>query len=89
MYVAVKPSHIAGPKNCSGVSPVSGLVAYYASYAFGGPGFSVPMGLLIAGVCVPAAFLRLLPKWLVTFGLILAVCGELSWLNLIARSALP
>jgi hypothetical protein len=62
---------------------------YYASYAFGGPGFSVPMGLLIAGVCVPAAFLRLLPKWLVTFGLILAVCGELSWLNLIAPSALP
>jgi hypothetical protein len=24
---------------------------YYLSYAFGGPGFSVPMGLLIAGVC--------------------------------------
>ncbi len=61
---------------------------YYLSYAFGGPGFSVPMGLLLAGVCVPAAFRRLLPKWLVVFGLVLAVCGELSWLNLILPGAL-
>ena len=56
---------------------------YYLSYAFGGPGFSMPMGLLLAGVCVPAAFMKLLPKWLVVFGLALAVCGELSWLNLV------
>jgi len=56
---------------------------YYLQYALGGPGFSVPLGLLIAGVCVPAAFLKLLPKWLVVFGLVLAVCGELSWLNLV------
>ena len=27
MCAAVKPSHIAGPKNRSGMSPVSGLVA--------------------------------------------------------------
>ena len=61
---------------------------YYLSYDFGGPGFSVPMGLLLAGVCVPAAFLKLLPKRVVGFGLVLAVCGELSWLNLIAPKAL-
>ena len=61
---------------------------YYLSYAFGGPGFSVPMGLLLAGVSVPAAFLKLLPKWLVGLGLLLAACGELSWLNLIAPKAL-
>jgi len=48
---------------------------YYLSYAFGGPGFSVPMGLLMAGVCIPAAFRKLLPKWVVAFGLLLAhVC---------------
>lgn len=41
------------------------------------------MGLLIAGVCIPAAFNKLLPKWLIAFGLLLAVAGELSWLNLI------
>ena len=46
------------------------------------------MGLLLARVCVPAAFLKLLPKWVVAFGLVLAVCGELSWLNLIAPKAL-
>src|SRR5713226_273469 len=61
---------------------------YYISYAFGGPGFSVPMGLLLAGVSVPAAFMKLLPKWVVALGLALAVCGELSWLNLIAPKAL-
>jgi len=61
---------------------------YYLSYAFGGPGFSVPMGLLMAGVCVPAALRKLLPKWIVAFGLLLAVAGELSWFNLVFPKAL-
>ena len=56
---------------------------YYLSYAFGGPGFSVPMGLLMAGVCIPALFAKLLPKWIVALGLLLAVAGELSWFNLV------
>jgi hypothetical protein len=56
---------------------------YYLQYVFGGPGFSVPLGLLMAGVSIPSAFMKLLPKWLVIFGLFLAVCGELSWLNLV------
>jgi hypothetical protein len=60
----------------------------YLSYASGGPGFSMPMGLLISGVCVPAAFGKLLPKWLLVFGLVLAVAGELSWLNLFFPKAL-
>jgi hypothetical protein len=58
---------------------------YYLSHAFGGRGFSVPMGLLMAGVCVPAAMRKVLPKWLVAFGLVLAIAGELSWFNLIFR----
>jgi len=62
---------------------------YYLSYAFGGPGFSVPMGLLLlAGVSIPAGFLKLLPKWIVVLGLALSVCGELSWFNLIMPQAL-
>jgi hypothetical protein len=61
---------------------------YYLSYAFGGPGFSVPMGLLMAGVCIPAVFLKLMPKWIVALGLVLAVAGELSWLNLVFPKAL-
>ena len=54
------------------------LGLYYFSFALGGPGFSVPMGLLMAGVSVTSAFRRLLPKWLVILGLVLAAAGELS-----------
>jgi hypothetical protein len=63
--------------------PLLTTALYYLSYAFGGPGFSVPMGLLMAGVCIPAALRKLLPKWIVVFGLILAIAGELSWFNLV------
>src|SRR5260221_2559369 len=56
---------------------------YFLAYVFGGPGFSVLMGLLIACVTVTAGFRRLLPKWIVVFGLVLAAAGELSWLHLL------
>lgn len=59
------------------------LGLYYLSYAFGGPGFSIPMGLLMAGISVPAAFHKLLPRWIVILGLALALAGELSWFHLI------
>jgi hypothetical protein len=61
---------------------------YYLGFAFGGVGFSVPLGLLIAGVCIPAAVFKLLPKWLVAFGLVLAIIGELSVLTLLFPQAL-
>jgi hypothetical protein len=61
---------------------------YYLMFALGGVGFSVPMGLLIAGLSIPAAFFKLLPKWLVVFGLALAVMGELSALALVIPNAL-
>jgi hypothetical protein len=61
---------------------------YYLSYAFGGPGFSVPFGLLLAGISVPAGLMGLLPRRLVASGLVLAVIGELSWLTLIAPQGL-
>jgi hypothetical protein len=56
---------------------------YYVTFAVGGVGYSVPMGLLIAGVSVPSGFMKLLPKWLVAFGLLIAMCGELSWFSLV------
>jgi hypothetical protein len=62
---------------------------YYLAYAVGGPGFSVPFGLLVAGVSVSAGFAKLLPKWVVGLGLVLAVAGELSWLNLVSPKVLP
>jgi hypothetical protein len=65
-------------------SPPVLLGLYYLSYALGGPGFSIPMGLFMAGVCVPAAFMKLLPKWIIGLGLVLALAGELSWFHLIS-----
>jgi hypothetical protein len=61
---------------------------YWLDQALGGSGFSVPFGLLIAGISIPAAFMKLLPRWIVVFGIALFVCGELSWLNLITPKAL-
>jgi hypothetical protein len=61
---------------------------YYQSYAFGGPGYSVPLGLLFAGVSIYAGFHKLLPRWIVILGIVSAIFGELSWLNLIFPQAL-
>jgi hypothetical protein len=61
---------------------------YRLQFALGGPGFSVPFGLLIAGVSVTAGFTKLLPKWIVILGLLIAVVGELSWLDILFPRAL-
>jgi len=61
---------------------------YYLTFAIGGVGFSVPIGLLMAGVRVPAAFMKLLPRWLIIFGFALAVIGELSALSLVLPKTL-
>jgi len=37
---------------------------------------------------IPAAFLTLLPKWVVGMGLVLAAAGELSWFHLISPKML-
>jgi hypothetical protein len=59
--------------------PVLVQALYGLAFAFGGPGFSVPFGLLLAGVSVKSGFAKLLPKWIVVLGLALAIAGELSW----------
>jgi hypothetical protein len=43
---------------------------------------------LFAGISVTAGYMRLLPRWLVAFGLLLAVIGELSCLSLVVPGAL-
>lgn len=67
-----------------GIAQESGVLRalYYVVFAIGGVGFSVPMGLLIAGISVPSAIMKLLPRWLAVSGLVLAVIGELSALSL-------
>ena len=62
---------------------------YWLVQAFGGAGFAVPFGLLVAGVTIPAAFMKLIPKWIVVLGIVIAICGELSWLYLMIPGALP
>ena len=61
---------------------------YYLTFAVGGVGYSVPLGLLIAGVSVPSGFMKFLPRWLVVFGLAIGLCGELSWLSLVFPQAI-
>jgi hypothetical protein len=64
------------------------VALYHLQIAFGGVGFSVPLGLLLGGVSIPAAFMRLLPKWVIGLGLLLFVIGELSSLNIVSSAAL-
>src|SRR5215470_3104037 len=49
-----------------GIAQETGVLRalYYLVFDIGGVGFSVPLGLLVAGLCVPAAMMKLLPKWL-------------------------
>lgn len=61
---------------------------YRLMFAIGGPGFSVPFGLLAAGVSIPALLGRLVPKWIGILGVIVAVAGELSWLQIMFPKAL-
>jgi hypothetical protein len=60
---------------------------FFLSFLFGGVVFAVGFGLLTAGVSVTCYFMKLLPRWLLVLGMLLAVTGELSSLSLIAYPA--
>ncbi len=60
---------------------------HYLAVVFGGPGFTMPQGLLMAGISIPAGSMKRLSKTMVVFGLILAVIGELSWFSMITSRA--
>jgi len=62
-------------------------VLHLLSFATGGVGSVVPFGLLLAGVSVIAWFTKMLPRWLVWMGLVVAVMAELSSLSLVFPSA--
>jgi hypothetical protein len=59
-------------------------VLYRLSFGIGGPGFSAPFGIFIAGVSVTAGLYRVIPRWLMVVGLVIAVCGELSWFEMLS-----
>ncbi len=57
------------------------------TFVTGGPAHAVGLGLLVAGIAVPAFLLRLLPRWMGIAGLVIAVLAELSTLVLVAPAA--
>lgn len=59
----------------------------FLNFLLGGVVFAVGFGLLAAGVSVTSHFMRLLPRWLVVLGMLLAITGELSSFSLIAYPA--
>jgi hypothetical protein len=62
---------------------------YRIQFALGGPGFSVPFGVLIAGISATSWFYKLLPKWLLIFGFLISAAGVLSWFDILLPAVLP
>lgn len=58
-------------------------------YALGGPGFVVPLGLLLAGISVPSLIVGLVPRWLAWAGLVLAAVCEVATLTLLWDGLTP
>jgi hypothetical protein len=60
---------------------------FFLCFLFGGAVYSFGFGLLAAGVSVTSYFMRLIPRWMVVLGMLLAITGELSSLSLISYPA--
>jgi hypothetical protein len=67
----------------------AGAVRVFQLVAFGtgGPGFVAPLGLFVAGVSVTAGLKRLIPRWLMWLGIVVALASELSTLMLLVNQA--
>ena len=72
-----------------GIAEANGAVSILQalSFAGGGPGFVVPFGLFIAGVSITAGLHRLIPRWLMWLGVVVAVACELASLTLVVWNA--
>lgn len=60
---------------------------YFSSFLSGGVFYAVGFGLMAAGVSITCSFTRLLPRWLVVLGVLVALSGEFSSLSLITFPA--
>ena len=72
-----------------GIAEASGAVSILQalSFAGGGPGFVVPLGLFVAGVSIAAGLHRFIPRWLMWLGVVVAVACELATLTLVVWNA--
>jgi hypothetical protein len=73
------------PEVAASAPTVKALV--FLNFLAGGVLYAVGFGLLAAGVSVTCYFMRLLPRWVVALGMVVAISGELSSLSLIAYPA--
>lgn len=55
----------------------------FLDFLLGGVVYAIGFGLLAAGVSVTSYFMRLLPRWIIVLGLLLAITGEFSVFSLI------
>jgi hypothetical protein len=70
-------------------TPATAAILARLSFGLGGVAYATGIGLLTAGIAVPALILRLLPRWLAGIGLVLAAAGELSFLSLVLDPLQP
>jgi hypothetical protein len=80
MFSAVTGWILGRPEIGSGASVTHALA--FLAFLTGGVGFVVGLGLLVAGMAVPALVLRLAPRWLAWAGLVIATVCELSFLTM-------
>jgi hypothetical protein len=59
----------------------------FLNFLMGGVVFAVGFGLFAAGVSVTSHYMRLLPRWMVVLGMVVAIAGELASFSLIAYPA--
>ncbi len=62
--------------------PAVALALTYFTFITGGVGYVTGIGLLIAGIAVPALILGFVPRWLAWAGLVIAALAELSFLSM-------
>ncbi len=68
-------------------SPATVRALHLIAFAAGGPAHVETLGILLAGVSVTAGLNRLLPRWMMASGLVLAAMAELSWVCLVLPAA--
>lgn len=56
---------------------------WFLAFITGGVAFVVGMGLLVAGIAVPALILRFVPRWLAWAGVVIAALSELSFFSMV------
>ena len=78
---------LARPEVAGNASVVRALTD--AAYALGGPATLAGLGLLVAGMAVPALFGRLLPRPVAGAGLVLAASAEVASIVLLVTGAWP